>query len=108
MENTREGYYKSELGCSRMRKKLGIEVVIRYSKGDFMACLSSPNSFHSKPIVTKFRALWRAMNIGMELGFELIQFERDAQLLINSINSENECLSWYGHLVEEEKHVFKH
>lgn len=87
---------------------MGIGVVIRDYKGEVMTCLNPPKPFHSQPIIAKYQALWRAMTLYLELGFELIQFERDAQLLVNSINSEDECLSWYEHLVEEARQVFKH
>lgn len=48
-----------------------------------------------------------------ELSIEIVQFEGDAQLLINAINSqaqieEDEFLSWIGRLVEEAKQVFQH
>lgn len=36
---------------------MGIGVVIRDSKGEFLACLSSPKIFYSQPIVSKFWAL---------------------------------------------------
>lgn len=69
-------------------KKMGIGVVIRDDKGDILACLCSSTFFYSKPIITEFGALWRAMRLGMELGFKAIQLEGDAEVLINSINSE--------------------
>lgn len=69
-----------------------------------MACLSASNPFYSKPIVAEIEALRKAILFGLELGIGAIHFEGNAQLLINSITSEEECLSWYGHPVEECSH----
>lgn len=53
-------------------KTMGIGLVIRDPKGEVMASLSLPEPFHSKPIVAKLRAFWRAMIFCLELGFESV------------------------------------
>lgn len=68
-----------------------------------MACLSLPAESHSKSIVAKLRALRRVMVFCLKLGFDHIQFEGNAQLVVNAFNNENECSTWYGHLVEKAK-----
>lgn len=43
-----------------------------------------------------------------KLGIEDAHFKRDAQILIQAINKEEDCWSWCGHLVESAKQIFKH
>lgn len=70
---------------------MGIGVVINDSIGEVLARLSLRAKSHSKSIVAKIAILRRAMVFCLELGFDQVQFEGDAQLVVNAINNENEC-----------------
>lgn len=80
---------------------MGIGIILRDSYGEVLACLSSPKFFLYQSIVTEYWALWRALIFCSELGIEKALFEGDAQVLINAIKCEDECLAWFGNLVEE-------
>lgn len=47
------------------------------------------------------------MIVCTEFSFDNVHFEVDALVLINALNSEDECLSRFGSLVEEAKYIFK-
>lgn len=70
---------------------MGFGIVIRDFHGEVMACSDTPQSFHSYPLVVEFRALWKAMNLYVELGFDHVQFEGDSQVLVNAINKADVC-----------------
>lgn len=48
------------------------------------------------------------MKLGEEWAFEKVDFEGDAQNIVNAINSPEICLAWYSELVEEAKDFLIH
>lgn len=47
------------------------------------------------------------MKFCIELGFERVNFESDAQVLINAIKGEEVCWAWYGNLIEDVRQILK-
>lgn len=80
--------------CTKIQK-MGIGVVVRDHIGAFLACLSSSFTLFSQPIVAKFEALWRVLELCNELGFVDVDLEGDAQTLINAINTIEEFWSCF-------------
>lgn len=74
------------------KKKMGIGIVIRDDMGEVLACLSSSRGFISQPIIAECWALSRAMEFCSKLGFYQLEIEGDAQVSIQVIKKEEECL----------------
>lgn len=47
------------------------------------------------------------MKFCIELGFERVNFEGDAQVLINAIKGEEVCWAWYRNLIEDVRQILK-
>lgn len=86
---------------------MGIGIVVRDYVGVFLAGLSASVAGSTHSIVAEFQALWITIEFCEELGIEDAHFEGDAQILIQAINNDENCWSWYGHLVESAKQIFK-
>lgn len=41
------------------------------------------------------------------MGFYHVEFESDAQIVVQAINKEEECCAWFGTLIKEAKHFLK-
>lgn len=54
-------------------------------------------------MVAEFLALLRAMQLCIKLGYEWVDFEGDALVVVNSINAHEPSLAWYGELIEDAK-----
>lgn len=88
-------------------QKMGLGVVVRDHMGVFLAGLSTSAGFAFQPIIVEFLALWRAMELCHELGFDKVQLDGDVKTLINAINNPEECCTWYETLVVDAKHVLR-
>lgn len=86
--------------------KMSIGIIIRNDMGAVMVCQSSFRTFFSHPIIAKGWALLRAMELSRTWLLH-VDFEGDAQVLIQAIDKEQECLAWYGMLVKEIKCILK-
>lgn len=87
--------------------KMGIEIIICNDMGAIMACLSTSRPFFSYPIIVESWALLRAMELCSKLNFYHMDFEGDAKVHIQAIARKQECLVWYGELIEEIKCLLK-
>lgn len=88
-------------------QKMGIGIAMRDHCGQFLAGLSSSLDFSSKPILVEFKALWRALELCVELGLERVYLEGDAQTLIHSINGGDTSQAWRGNIIEEVQQILK-
>lgn len=57
--------------------------------------------FYSSPIIVEWWALLRDLDFCMECGFLDVVLEGDAQVIIYALKRDDECLAWYGKLIEE-------
>lgn len=68
-----------------------------------IAYLSVKKNFLSQLIVVEYWALERVMKLGEELGLEKVDLEWDAQVIVQALNWEDTCFSWYGEQIEDAK-----
>ena len=47
----------------------------------------------------------RAISFAEEIGLQKVIFEGDAVSIINSLNTEDECLASFGHLIEDSRQL---
>ncbi|XP_041027052.1 uncharacterized protein LOC121267270 [Juglans microcarpa x Juglans regia] len=86
---------------------MGLGVVLRNEKGEVLACACYKRPPVSDFVMAKTVALWYAVDLCNELGFNKVIFEGDAQLVVEAVNSEDEDLFARGHIIEDIKTVFK-
>ncbi|XP_041027004.1 uncharacterized protein LOC121267221 [Juglans microcarpa x Juglans regia] len=84
---------------------MGAGVIIQDVEGEVLAALSMPRSNISSPGFAEVNALWRAMQLGAELGIEHTIFKGDALGIIRAVNSKDENWEWNGPKVEVIKAV---
>lgn len=61
----------------------------------------------NQPVVAECFALLKAMEFCQEMGFYFVEFEDDAQIVVQAIRKEEEYCAWFGTMIEEAKQVFK-
>lgn len=83
----------------------GLGVVIRDHEGKVIGALSERISL--PPSVEYVEALVgrRAISFAKEIGLQKVIFERDAVNIINSLNTEEDCLASFGHLIEDSRQL---
>lgn len=77
-------------------------------EGDSVCSVGANLQSRMEPVVVECIALLCAMKLSMELGHERADFEGDTQIVVNSVNSQESCLAWYGNLMEDAKLLLKH
>ncbi|XP_035551510.1 uncharacterized protein LOC118349853 [Juglans regia] len=98
-----QGGFKANWDAALNSKFMGLGVVIRNENGEVVACacsrrLPAPNSDVAESV-----ALWFAVELCCELGFNRVTFEGDAQAVVKDVNSKEEDLSCRGHIIEDIK-----
>ncbi|KAF5458381.1 hypothetical protein F2P56_022412 [Juglans regia] len=93
-----EDYYSSS-------SKIGMGVVIRDKKGEVVAALSASRREGQNAFVAEGMALWRAMELCLEIGMVDVEFEGDSKELIEAVMSDEEEDSRWGHIVEDIKQL---
>lgn len=78
---------------------------MRDHKGNALACLSTIRKLNSQPILAECLALWRALEFEEDLGLRCVQFEGDAQTIINAVTTIEDYDAWFGGIVEDVKIV---
>lgn len=73
-----------------------------------MCSLGANLQSRMEPVVAACISLLCAMKLSIELGHERADFEGDTQIVVNSVNSQESCLAWYGNLIEDAKLLLKH
>ncbi|KAF5477697.1 hypothetical protein F2P56_004314 [Juglans regia] len=100
-----QGGFKANWDAALNSKFMGLGVVIRNENGEVVACacsrrLPAPNSDVAESV-----ALWFAVELCCELGFNRVTFEGDAQAVVKDVNSMEEDLSCRGHIIEDIKAI---
>ncbi|KAF5450904.1 hypothetical protein F2P56_031219, partial [Juglans regia] len=90
-----------DAGFDKTRQHMGIGIVIRDSSGDAQVTLAAPRSFVPSAYLAECYALFRAVSLCQELGFELVEFESDAKNVVDAINSNSSDMSWPGQIIED-------
>lgn len=78
-------------------------IIVRDDMGGFLACLCLAHSFFSSTIIVKCWALLQARQFFVELGFYNVELEEDAQVIIQALKKENDCITWFCELIEKSK-----
>lgn len=52
-------------------------------------------------------AMLCAMQLCTKLGYKHVEFEGDAQVVVNSVNAKESSLAWYSELIEDVKLFLK-
>lgn len=82
---------------------MGIGVIVRDAMGEVSTCLFSPCPFYCTLLIAECSALLRTLEFWVEQSINTIELEGDAQIIIQALKKDNECLTWYGELIEEVK-----
>lgn len=82
-----------------------ISIIIRDAAREVLVRASEPWSFFSNVVGVECWALLKAMELCTELRFSKIEFEGNAQLIVQAVKEKSECLAWYGELIEEAKFI---
>ena len=90
-----DGAIFQELGAA------GLVVVIRDHEGSVVGALSERIAL--PPLVEDVEALAgrRAISFAKEIGLQEVIFEGDAEIIINSLTTDGECMASFGHLIED-------
>lgn len=79
----------------------GIGVVIRNNEGQILAALLEKVKMPASVEVLEMLAAHRAAILAQELGFRQVCFERDAELVVKSLQSGSVSNMLVGHLVKD-------
>ncbi|KAF5446930.1 hypothetical protein F2P56_032524, partial [Juglans regia] len=88
---------------------MGVRIVVRDNNGDVLDSLCAPRNYVTSPILAECNALWKAMEMCIELGFREVIFEGDAKaVLIEAVKSEDDDDdSWRGQIIEDIKQIIR-
>jgi ribonuclease HI len=97
------GWVKLNWGAaiSSSSKIMGVGVVARNDEGAVLAGLSAPVPYVVDPTTVEVMAAWRAVKLGIEMGYQQIILERDSMLTICALNQATPCMSGYGQMIED-------
>lgn len=91
--------------------RMGVGVIICNALGAVVAASCSIVPFIIDLAVAKAVALWRAVTLCGERAMQRIHFKGDANEIVQALQSQGPCWSWYGHLIEATRtrlQVFQH
>lgn len=99
------GYFKVNIDAAYIQEKgrMGIGIVVRDHRGDVHVVLAAPKSAVKSIFVAESCALLRATILCNELGLVQMEFEGDAQQVVEAVNSNSADTSWEGQVVEDIK-----
>ena len=83
--------------------KASLGVVIRDSRGQALASLSEQASLHFSPKIVEAMATARTISFAQGLGFTSFVLEGDSVNVIKAMQSDDESLSPYGHILSSAK-----
>ena len=83
--------------------KVGLGVIIRDSRGQALASLSEQASLRFSPEIVEAMAAARAISFAHGLGFTSFVLEGDSINIIKALQSDDESLSPYGHILSSAK-----
>jgi ribonuclease HI len=87
-----------------VKKVIGMGYIARDDKGSFLAAVSKKEQMIVEPVVAETLAALNAILWCQEQNFQEVIFEGDALQVVKDVNTEEQCSSYYGHLVEDAKH----
>ena len=87
--------------------KSGIDVVIRDSQGQAMACLSEQIYLPFSSDMVEALAAARAISFDLEIGCSPFILEGNSKLVIKTLCSEERSLASFGHILESAKALTK-
>ncbi|XP_040987787.1 uncharacterized protein LOC121235506 [Juglans microcarpa x Juglans regia] len=104
-----EGTLKANFNAAidEANQRMGVGVVIRDSEGKLMASCCDRLQMVTQAVVAESTTLRTTAKLCSELGFNRVLFEGDAQVVVNAIRNPVENWTWYGHIIEDVKSVFK-
>lgn len=80
---------------------------MRNENGEVLACACYKKPPVLDSALAKTVALWHAIELYNDLGFNGVVLEGDTQVVVKAVNSENKDLSSSGHIVEDIKAILK-
>ena len=80
-------------------------VVIRDHEGNMIEALSERIALPPSVEDVEALACRRAISFAQEIGLQEVVFEGDAEIIINSLNSDEECMASFGHLIEDSQQL---
>jgi hypothetical protein len=86
---------------NKTKKKMGIDVIIRDSKGEVLTTLVEPKDHVIALDVVEAMSSLRVVNFSYELGFYRISLEGDVLQIVQALGKCVSNWSAYGHLIEE-------
>ncbi|KAF5451273.1 hypothetical protein F2P56_026390 [Juglans regia] len=102
-----QGGIKVNWDAALNSKFMGLGVVMRNEKGEVLACACSRRLPAINYDVAETVALWFAVELCLDLGFNRVTFEGDAQSVVKVVNSREEDLSCGGHIIEDIKTILE-
>jgi hypothetical protein len=86
---------------NKAKKKMGISVIIRDSKGEVLTILAEPKDHVIALDVVEAMSALRVVNFIYKLGFYRISLEGDVLQIVQALGKGVSNWSAYGHLIEE-------
>ena len=80
-------------------------VVIRDHEGNMIGALSERIALPPSVEDVEALACRRAISFAQEIGLQEVVFEGDAEIIINSLNSDKECMASFGLLIEDSQQL---
>lgn len=96
-----------DAAVNKQFRKMGIGVILRDSKGDVLATLSSQKEFIIDPVIVEATVALRAVSLVQELGFHKVILKGDAFQLVQVLNKSGANRSKYDHLINEAKGILQ-
>ncbi|KAF5447224.1 hypothetical protein F2P56_032792 [Juglans regia] len=85
----------------KINSRLGMGIVARNHKGELLLSMCVSKEFIGSPELVEASALWRDMELVVELNIKNVLFEGDAQKVIKEIYERRATCAWMGQLVED-------
>lgn len=82
-------------------RKMGIEVIIRDSRGGVKATLAVQKAYIIAPDIAKALAALKAVSLSRDLSFYKVVLKGGALSMVQVLRSSGSNCSHYGHLIEE-------
>ncbi|XP_040996227.1 uncharacterized protein LOC121242438 [Juglans microcarpa x Juglans regia] len=104
-----EGYVKAnwDATLNLKQRKMGIGVVIRDEWGEVLTACCDQKKYVQQLAIAECMALWKAMELGRDLGFNREVFKGDAYTIVKAVNEESEDYPAYGSIVQDAKQMLQ-
>ncbi|XP_040994279.1 uncharacterized protein LOC121245522 [Juglans microcarpa x Juglans regia] len=104
-----EGFVKAnwDAAINLNLRMMGIGVIIWDERGEVLAAYCDQKKYVQQPATTECMALWKAMELGRDLGFNRVIFEGDAHTIVKAVNEESEDFLAYRSIVQDAKQMLQ-